>query len=159
MLFGKEKSSFFLGSAPDTGLRCCGNSELPLVDSADSPFVADGELPTAPRAAAGQYGTAIDGLHALAEAVFLRALAVIRLKRSLRHGLLVLPGIWVMLLDHGVKQGTPLRQSITSKPKYIEFGRRPSNWSLVSYKMSSNSKFALTAWDTARAGNERSIGL
>ncbi len=52
---------------------------------ADDPFVANGELPAAAFAAAGQYGAAIHCLHAGAEAVLFGALTVIRLKSSLRH--------------------------------------------------------------------------
>ena len=52
---------------------------------ADDPFVADGKLPASAFAAASKYGPAIDCLHAGAEAVLFGALAVIRLKRSLRH--------------------------------------------------------------------------
>ena len=56
-----------------------------LVGSADSSFVAHGELPAAPGAAAREYGAAIRSLHTGAETVHFGATAIIGLKRSLWH--------------------------------------------------------------------------
>jgi hypothetical protein len=61
----------------------CGSSLL--MGSADGPFVADGELPASACAAPGKHGASIDGLHTRTETVRLGALAIIGLKRSLRH--------------------------------------------------------------------------
>jgi hypothetical protein len=52
---------------------------------ADDPFVADGQLPASALPAARKNRPAVHCLHAGAEAVLLRTLTVIRLKRSLRH--------------------------------------------------------------------------
>jgi hypothetical protein len=51
----------------------------------NGPFVADSQLVAALRAPAGQNGAAVLGLHALAEAVSLGPLPVIRLKSTFWH--------------------------------------------------------------------------
>ncbi len=56
-----------------------------LVGSADSSFVAHGELPAAPGAAACEHSAAIWSLHTGAETVHFGATAIIGLKRSLWH--------------------------------------------------------------------------
>ena len=71
-----------------------GNDSLPpepvLMGVPDGSFVAHRQLVTAPRAAARQHGAAIFRFHPGPESVSLRALAIIRLKCTFRHGLSLL---------------------------------------------------------------------
>jgi hypothetical protein len=55
--------------------------------SPDGSFVANRQLVAALRAAAGQHGAAIFRFHTGPESMFLRALAIIRLKCTFRHDL------------------------------------------------------------------------
>ena len=65
----------------------CWPPEPVLMGVPDSSFVADRQLMAAPRAASGQYGAAIFRFHPGPESVGLRALAIIGLKCTFRHGL------------------------------------------------------------------------
>jgi hypothetical protein len=65
----------------------CWPPEPVLMGVPDSSFVADRQLMAAPRAAARKHGAAIFGLHPGPESVSLRALAIIGLKCTFRHGL------------------------------------------------------------------------
>lgn len=58
-----------------------------LMGVPDSSFVADRQLMAAPRAAARQHSAAILRFHPGPESVSLRALAIIGLKCTFRHGL------------------------------------------------------------------------
>lgn len=60
-------------------------SEILGFGGADCALITDGELVAALRTAAGKNLAAILGLHALAKTMCLRALAVIRLKRTFWH--------------------------------------------------------------------------
>lgn len=65
----------------------CPAPEPVLMGVPDSPFVADRQLVAAPGAAARQHGAAILRRHPGPESMSLRALAIIRLKCTFRHGL------------------------------------------------------------------------
>jgi hypothetical protein len=58
-----------------------------LMGVPDSSFVADRQLMAAPSAAARQHGAAVLRFHPGPESVSLRALAIIGLKCTFRHGL------------------------------------------------------------------------
>jgi hypothetical protein len=65
----------------------CWPPEPVLMGVPDSSFVADRQLMAALGAAARQHGAAILRVHPGPESVSLRALAIIRLKCTFRHGL------------------------------------------------------------------------
>lgn len=68
----------------------CWPPEPVLMGVPDSSFVADRQLMAAASAAARQHGAAILRVHTGPESVGLRALAIIRLKCTFRHGLSLL---------------------------------------------------------------------
>jgi hypothetical protein len=65
----------------------CGPPEPDLMGVPDSSFVADRQFMSAPSAAARQHGAAILRFHPGPESMSLRALAIIGLKCTFRHGL------------------------------------------------------------------------
>jgi hypothetical protein len=65
----------------------CVPPEPVLMGVPDSSFVADRQLMAAPSAAARQHGAAILRFHPGTESMSLRALAIIGLKCTFRHGL------------------------------------------------------------------------
>ena len=65
----------------------CWPPEPVLMGVPDSSFVADRQFVTPPCAAAREHGAAILGFHPGSESMILRALAIIRLKCTFRHGL------------------------------------------------------------------------
>jgi hypothetical protein len=65
----------------------CVPPEPVLMGVPDSSFVADRQLMAAPSAAARQHGSAILRFHPGTESMSLRALAIIGLKCTFRHGL------------------------------------------------------------------------
>ena len=71
----------------DDGGNDCSPPEPDLMGVPDSSFVADRQFVPAPSTAAGEHSAAILRFHPGPESVGLRALAIIGLKCTFRHGL------------------------------------------------------------------------